>query len=264
MHTRTLIGAAAALVIGMPSRSANAQLAPCTPGVKSYIGNGVILQSGLPYSATLTATFTKKLADGNVIQGVTRTFEARDSSGRARMETSLGCGRDKDGKPYDRLLVNIADPNSETRVDWSIGGPVPKVAHLLHEPGAFPKSVRVAVEIQNSQHIQKVAGQPTKIIRSEALGSKFIEGISVEGQRITVTVPVGEEGNSAPIVEVHERWTSRELGLLMEDVVDDPARGRTEMVFENFSRLEPDRNVFAPPDGYTIEESHPKATRPMP
>ncbi len=264
MPMRKMNDAATAIALGIACVSATGQVAPCTPGVRSYVGNGVILQSGSPYSATLKVTFTKKLADGNVIQGVTRTFEARDSLGRARMETSLGCGRDKSGQPYDRVLVRISDPNAGTHLDWSIGGPVQKVARLLRQPEAFPKSVREAQPIETYQRTQRIAGQPTKIIRSESIGSKFIEGIPVEGQRITVTVPIGEEGNAAPIVEVHERWISRGLGLLMEDVVDDPERGRTEMVFENFSVFEPDRSLFEPPSGYTVVESHPKPAPSVP
>jgi len=243
--------ASLALVSGAP-----AQIAPCTPGVTSYVGNGVITQVGAPYSATLVVTFDHRLGDGNLIHGVTRTLNARDSTGKARMETSMGCGRGDDGQPYTRLIVRIADASAGTFLDWNTGGPVRKVAKLLHQPEAFPKSAALP-EPKNYEKVLKTPGQPTRILRSEALGARFIAGVLVLGERFTYTTPVGEQGNPLPIVETHERWMSRDLGIVMVDIVDDPVRGHTEMVLEDFSQSEPDGRLFLPPEGYTIEESTP-------
>jgi hypothetical protein len=45
---------------------------------------------------------------------------------------------------------------------------------------------------------------------------------------------------------------SMDLGIVMEDLIDDPVRGRTEMELENFTLKQPDRALFLPPAGYKI------------
>jgi len=71
-------------------------------------------------------------------------------------------------------------------------------------------------------------------------------------------IDLSGQGNATPVVTVHERWISVEHGLLLSDRVDEPARGRTEMVMENLSLKEPDPSLFVPPDGYTIVQTYPK------
>ena len=139
---------------------------PCTPGVSSYVENTVISVTGLPYSATLKVTFDQQMSDGSMIHGVTRTLSARDSSGKTRMETSIGCWLDKDGLSRDRLNVRIADPLAGTFLEWSTGGPVLKVAHLISQPEAFVKLQGLPAWSDSESEV-KTPGQPTRIVRTE-------------------------------------------------------------------------------------------------
>jgi hypothetical protein len=227
---------------------------PCTPGVSSYVENTVISVTGLPYSATLKVTFDQQMSDGSMIHGITRTLSARDSSGKTRMETSIGCWLDKDGQSRDRLNVRIADPLAGTFLEWSTGGPVLKVAHLISQPEAFVKLQGLPAWSDSESEV-KTPGQPARIVRTELLGTTTIDGVEAQGLRTTTTIPRGAQGNKQPIVSIHEQWMSMDLGIVMQDLVDDPVLGRTEMELENFTPKQPDRALFLPPAGYRIIKS---------
>jgi len=94
-------------------------------------------------------------------------------------------------------------------------------------------------------------GQSTRIVRTELLGRTTIDGVEAQGLRTTITIPRGAQGKQ-PIVSIHEQWMSMDLGIVMEDLIDDPVRGRTEMELENFTLKQPDRALFLPPAGYKI------------
>jgi len=228
--------------------------APCTPGVKSYIGIPVIKVLSVPYSATQVVSFDQRMTDGNTIHGVTRLFNARDSGGKIRMESSVGCFRDKSGQPYDRTLVRVNDPYAGTLLDWYIGGPAAKVAHLQHRPEFFGMNHPDKVW-KNSVTTVKVPGLPAEVDKFEVLGTKFIGNILVEGFRSTESIPAGARGNAEPIVVTSEGWVAKQLGITISLVIDDPSRGHTEMTLENLTFAEPDPTVFALPEGYRIVDS---------
>ena len=69
---------------------------------------------------------------------------------------------------------------------------------------------------------------------------------------------VAMQGGAGPTIAVHDKWISIEHGLILEDLLDSPERGRSEMVLENLSLKEPDRALFVPPEGYAIVDNNPK------
>ncbi len=234
--------------------------AVCTPGVRSWVGYGGINVSGEPYSATLKVTYDQKLSDGKVLHSVTRTLSARSSASKVRMETPIGCELDNNGHAYNKLIVRIADPVAGTFLDWNTGGAVLKVAKLLYQPELMGGSAGIS-EWKDSEVTTTTPGKSIVTRRIETLGTKKIDGVEALGQRLTSTkIDFSGQGNATPIVTVHERWISIEHGLLMADIVDEPDRGRTEMVMENLSLKEPDPSLFVPPDGYTTVQTYPKAT----
>jgi hypothetical protein len=99
--------------------------------------------------------------------------------------------------------------------------------------------------------------QPCKVSDGDDLGSKTIHGVVAEGTRTTQTIPAGQEGNSMPLTIVHETWRSRELGLTLRVMDDDPRRGRTTAEYEELTLGEPDSAVFAPPADYKVQDVHP-------
>jgi hypothetical protein len=234
--------------------------APCTPGIISYVENTVIGATGLPYTATLKVTFDRRLGEGRLFRGVTWTLNARDSNGRARTESATGCWRDKDGHPMIRLNVRVADPAAGTVLDWNTGGAVLKMARLRYQPET-PSRSEGFPEWRFTEKSLKVPGEPDRIVRTELLGTKNIDGIEVHGLKTITTIPRDEKSGGAQVVEVREQWISIDLGVVMTDVVDDPVRGRTEMVLENFSLKEPAPALFLPPDGYIIVDLKPETAQ---
>jgi len=230
--------------------------AVCTPGVRSYVGYGGINASGEPYSATLKVTFDQKLPDGKVLHSVTRRFYARSSDSKVRMETPIGCELDANGHAYNKLIVRIADPMAGSFLDWNTGGAVLKVAHLIYQPQAMAGTAGISEWVDSEK--TTTSGKTVTTTKIETIGTKKIDGVDAIGQRLTSTkIDVSGQGNATPSVTTHEQWISVEHGLLLSDIVDDPARGHTEMIMENLSLKEPDPSLFVPPQGYTIMQTYP-------
>jgi hypothetical protein len=91
-------------------------------------------------------------------------------------------------------------------------------------------------------------------VNMESLGKQTIEGVEVEGQRVTVTIQAGKIGNERPIVTVNERWYSPELQTVVLSKNSDPRLGETTYKLTNIDRNEPDPSLFQVPADFTVEE----------
>ena len=89
------------------------------------------------------------------------------------------------------------------------------------------------------------------------LGTMTVAGIPAVGTRSTFTTPVGEIGNTQPIVSVSERWFSTDLQITVQSKHTDPRMGETDYSLTNLSRSEPDASLFQVPSGYTIKDGGP-------
>ena len=87
---------------------------------------------------------------------------------------------------------------------------------------------------------------------SESLGEKDIEGVSTEGKRTIVTIPVGSIGNERALEIVTERWYSAKLNtvVLIERV--DPRFGRSVYRLTGIQRSDPAADLFSVPGKYKI------------
>ena len=64
-------------------------------------------------------------------------------------------------------------------------------------------------------------------VKTEDLGVQVMEGLSVQGKRITRTVPAGQAGNDRPLETVTETWYSQELQTMVMSKTTDPRSGQT-------------------------------------
>src|SRR6202040_1209763 len=87
---------------------------------------------------------------------------------------------------------------------------------------------------------------------TENLGVQTINGVQATGTRFTRTIPAGAEGNSLPIVTVHETWTSDDLKVPVMVKTSDPRFGTSQTQLTNIVRAEPDSSLFQVPAGYTV------------
>lgn len=256
-HAFVVIAIASAMGWGV---SAVAQMSPCAQGM---IGSGLVAFAepikNVAFSGTVKTSFEQKLADGNAIHFVTHTHQARDSAGRTRREMAEGCTRGADGEMHQRLTIMVNDPVARTNLNWQeeTGG-MPQIVHVFHMPVPQPRRELTAAELERQKKLLEAAKTrqlpQQKETRTESLGTKDINGVSALGTRITRTIPAGEEGNDQPLAVVNENWRSKELGLIVMAISDDPRRGRTVTEYEELNRGEPDGALFSAPPGYTVQE----------
>ena len=81
-----------------------------------------------------------------------------------------------------------------------------------------------------------------------------MEGVLVDGTRITNTIPVGEIGNDRPIVSTRETWTASDLQVTVMSKSTDPQFGETSYRLTNINRREPAPSMFQIPAEYKIVE----------
>ena len=89
---------------------------------------------------------------------------------------------------------------------------------------------------------------------TSALPAKELEGVKVNGERITWTIEAGKIGNEKAIVQTREVWTSPELMLTVYSKDVDPRSGETIYRLSKLSRKEPDASLFKVPQGYEVTE----------
>jgi hypothetical protein len=90
---------------------------------------------------------------------------------------------------------------------------------------------------------------------AEDLGEQVLEGLLVQGTRITDTIPAGAIGNERPIEIVTERWYSKDIDAMVLQRFSDPRFGETIYRLVNVVRGEPSPDLFQVPQGYEIEDS---------
>lgn len=227
-------------------------------------------QAGLPYTAQFKTTTVRKLANGTTITHSSTSLVARDSEGRVRHEQSLSFGE----VTPERKFISISDPVAHTWLNWSTGGPkVAQLDHLLAEDEI--RSRLQAIKTQRASGNGAISGTTTassntgtvqiargiplhRGMKQESLGSKTINGVVVDGERITTTIPVGKIGNDQPLTTTREFWRSPDLGLTVLEMTDDPQNGTTTTELTTLDRNEPDPSLFRAPEGYTVKENEPQ------
>lgn len=92
------------------------------------------------------------------------------------------------------------------------------------------------------------AGNPRPVTTS--LGRRDLEGLEVEGTKVTTTNPVGALGNSKKIIIVEERWYSPELETMVLIKHFDPRFGDSSYRLSSISRNQPSAQLFVIPTEY--------------
>ena len=264
MRTRALrwvVGVVGGMVLGGVAGAQNTEPA-CSVGYRPVMSYGQAGQSSVAYSATAKSTFEQKLGDGSYVRGYAVTHEARDGTGKTLSEFAQNCDRDGSGVPRLTLSVTVFDPVARTSLNWQVNSSyAEKVAHVFHQPPPSPplSAEQLALRKKAVEDRAQVTPCPVPKAGDGDLGTRMIAGVEAQGKRTTRTIPAGQEGNELPLVITDERWTSKELGLILIGISDDPRRGRSTYEVEELTVGEPDAALFAPPAGYRIVDQHPPA-----
>lgn len=255
-------------------------------GVVSTGGMGIAIQvsdqvvKNQPYQAVAITEVKQTLADGSHISQTTTATVARDSDGRtARVQqlSTIGPWRSGSGSSQGNTptLTTIFDPVANTHTDYTSDSKVAHVAKMPPppNPGTGDNEGKFAVFsggpaggtgggtgpmtfAGGGQAIASQAGpdHAAPDAKTESLGSKTIEGISVTGTRTTTTIPAGSIGNDKDLVIARETWYSADLKLVIQSTQSDPRFGETTYTLTNVQRSEPDQSMFQVPAGYTVDK----------
>ena len=105
---------------------------------------------------------------------------------------------------------------------------------------------------------QQAQGTPNELrheTSTERLGTDTIEGLAVEGKRVTTTYPAGSQGNDRPFVVTHEVWRmSVEPKLVILSKTSDPRSGEKTERLTNIQIGEPSPTLFQVPSDYQIQD----------
>lgn len=89
-------------------------------------------------------------------------------------------------------------------------------------------------------------------MRREAIGSKSIDGLAVEGTRETLTFAPQAFGNDKPVVVSKEYWYSPQLQVNLLVTRNDPRNGTQRLEVTELKLGEPEADWFTVPDGYRV------------
>jgi hypothetical protein len=232
-------------------------------GAELFLSGKVV--TGAPYSAQIVVEHFQTLTGGNTIHTTTTENVYRDSQGRTRREMTVGAVGPLAGQGAPQRFIFISDPVSGTR---HVLNPdrleARQTQFRAHErPGGNANAPRQG-EFRDeewpgppAEHAGPGAANPN--LKTESLGTQTIENLSVQGTRITRTIPAGQIGNQQAIVIVTERWYSPELQTDVLRRQIDPRFGQTTMQLTNVVRAEPDASLFQVPSEYTVKKGRPLA-----
>ena len=210
---------------------------------------------GAPFSGDLVTESTETLTDGNRIHQTSTVHLVRDSEGRVRREESLaGLGALAAGGSGQQVIF-IHDPVAGASYALD---PAHRTATKSAWAPAAPGS-RIAAAVEAWRGMRPGGNQSAT---AESLGAATMEGLAVEGTRITVSIPAGAIGNEAPIQVVTERWYSPDLKMAILVKRSDPRSGETVTRLTNVSRAEPAPALFQVPADYKVTESAAPRFRP--
>ncbi len=245
-----------------------------------------------PFSADGITTVTQMLADGTRIERTTTSKFYRDSAGRLRREQTIIGLAALDPSRESETLITIVDPIAQATyvlnpaTKMARRAPPPPPPAPMAGGGTLERGARGRGQAPGTPLIGGDSGRrsasgeqqgppppppPPPLpppppasggdirldpawhpSRTQSLGTRLIEGLTVTGHKSIATVPTGLVGNDRPMEIIDEQWKSEELHLLVLSKHHDPQTGDVEYRLTNVSRAEPASYLFTVPSDYTV------------
>ena len=223
--------------------------------VRPEFGMAGKVVTGAPYTAQAVTQFNQTLADGNHIQRTTTASMARDSQGRTRTERSLAAIGRLAGSGVASTAVFINDPvaGMSYMLDAKshTARQIPSMSNR-HRPASDASAQVKTDSVRQSMRQRAMAN-----VKSDDLGTQVIDGVTVQGKRITRTVPAAQAGSERDIEVVTETWTSPDLQMVVMSKTSDPRFGDSVYKLTSISRAEPDPALFSVPADYQVQQGRP-------
>jgi len=220
-------------------------------GFEGMHGGKVV--TGAPFTASATSETTQTLQDGSVIHRTSQVTMYRDSQGRSRHEaTFTGVGPlAASGTP--KTMVAISDPVAGVHIMLDAQQ---KIAHKMlfrARGGASSANAQSSSTFTAKMQAREEQEEASGLLKKESLGTQTMNGMVVEGTRITHVIPAGQIGNDKPLQVVSERWYSPDLQIVMKSTRTDPRFGTTTYTVTSIQRSEPAATLFTVPSDYTVQ-----------
>jgi hypothetical protein len=191
---------------------------------------------GAPYTATRTKEVSHVLADGNRVVDGTTTFVARDSEGRT-LNAGLGEGKSLSAAKWK----TISDPVAQSTYMY-VAPSTPSGKHIAAQfSGAKEAEFAPAEDVANAA--PNLPGE----VKRESLGRQMMQGLWVEGSRVTRTIAAGTAGNKQAFDITSEEWYSPGLHVVVLKKQNDPRVGETVVRLTDIKLAEPDSSLFQVP-----------------
>jgi hypothetical protein len=219
--------------------------------IQSVTMRGNLAQSavtGAPFSAIEDSLYSQRQSDGTFkdkTRTVTRIY--RDSYGRTRAETSVTSYSYNTSKTHLQSIF-ITDPLTDSlyRLDPD---------NLTASRRSWKTFVQKSSTDSTPNSCKSTATtEPDVPVTTTSMGSRSIEGLTVEGTRQTMSIPAGLAGNPRPIDIAAETWVSKELQLAVLTTRNNSVVGRDTVRLTKIDRSEPDPNLFRVPPDYVIKD----------
>jgi len=151
------------------------------------------------------------------------------------------CGLHASPRTFDRVAL----------CNYNID-PVRKTAQkTAMRPIGVESAHKIAADVSVLDEARNTARRtPNAIV--EDLGMQYMGGLTVQGVRVTTTIPGGAIGNDIELQSVTERWYSNDIHALVKTVTNDPRSGLYTYELTNIVRAAPDPALFQIPAGYTV------------
>ncbi len=187
-----------------------------------------------PFSGVLTSQLDRILDDGTHINQETQEVVMRDSQGRIyRQRTVKSTG----ARTHDIQLVTLLDPSRHVQY---LCTPLKVCRTIRYRPSGF-------------RHPPGFDSRKDPNVSVEDLGTTAMNGIEVEGKRVTRTVPEQTIGNDRPFSTVEESWHATQLDINIQVKRTDPCMGTHTVTMTDIMVGEPDAKYFEIPEGYRVE-----------
>lgn len=226
---------------GMPHRG------PMGPGSFAFErligGFGGKVVTNAPFSAQVTRETVQVLSNGTRVDQKENGTVARDSMGRTRRETTFQAIGPLTASGQAAHVAFIRD---------TVAGKMYFLNEDQKTAATMNRSARGNAGGPGPMNMgMGGGGTPNPNVQSTSLGTKTIDGLTVEGTRRTRTIPAGQIGNDKAIVITTEEWYSQDLQLVVSSTRTDPRFGTTTYQLTNINRNEPSESLFTVPADYT-------------
>jgi len=195
-----------------------------------------------PFSAQVVRETTQVLSDGTRVDRKETGSIARDGAGRTRQEITLPAIGPLAASGQVPHLAFIRDPAAGKNY---ILNENKKTAMTITHPAGANGQRRWMMR-------QKMHDGQNPDVQTVSLGTKTMDGLTVQGTRRTRTIPAGQIGNDKPIVITRDEWYSPDLQMVISSKRSDPRFGTTTFQLTNINRSEPSQSLFIVPQDYTV------------